>query len=117
MKFLLATLAIAAAPLAAADQHRPPVPTDPAVPVPAMKYDSAFAGYRAYRGQSILPWRDVNDDVARAGGHAGIFRDHGTHAPAKPATPPTPGTAVKPDSTPSPEAAEKPAAQGHGSQQ
>lgn len=49
-----------------------PHPADPAAPVPAPKYESAFAGYRGYREQPLAPWRDVNDEVARAGGHIGI---------------------------------------------
>jgi len=49
-------------------------PADPAAPVPALQYESAFKGYRGFRDTPLAPWRDVNDEVARVGGHAGILR-------------------------------------------
>jgi hypothetical protein len=82
-------------------------PTNAGARVPAIKYESAFAGYTPYREEKLAPWRDVNDDVARAGGHIGIFRgagnaDHDGAAPgpAKPAPgqPPVQGASqVAPD--------------------
>ena len=48
--------------------------TDPAARVPAVSYRSAFEDYVSYREPAIAPWREVNDEVARAGGHAGILR-------------------------------------------
>lgn len=107
---------MALAPPLAAQHVLKPDPLDPAAAVPPVKYESAFTRYAPFREQSVAPWRDVNDEVARAGGHAGIFREHGTHAPAKSAKPPVPGAAVKPDSAPSPKAAGKPPAQGYDSQ-
>lgn len=107
--FSIAVLA-AVAPFAAA-QHEPrPEPANPAAPVPAFKYDSTFAGYRGFREEPLAPWRDVNDEVARAGGHIGIVGGaHGGHASGHPAvkpTPPQPQTApaakTKPQVTPSP---------------
>jgi hypothetical protein len=64
--------------------------TDPAARVPQATYRSAFETYVPYREQAIVPWRDVNDEVARVGGHAGIFRGAGHGAqghsmPEKPA--------------------------------
>jgi hypothetical protein len=53
------------------------LPTDPGVPVPAPDYSSAFSDYRAYREPEIADWRAVNDEVARIGGHIGIFRSGG----------------------------------------
>jgi len=54
----------------AAQQH----PADPGAKAPAVKYDSAFAGYRGYRDEKPAAWRALNDEVARIGGHVGMFR-------------------------------------------
>ena len=80
MKPYLAIAALAAlAPHAVAQQQAArPHPADPAAPAPAVKYESAFTGYRGFREEPLAPWRGVNDEVARAGGHAGIFG--GSHA-------------------------------------
>jgi hypothetical protein len=89
MNLYLAAAALAAFALPAAAQQ--PARSDPAsqaAPVPAFKYDSAFAGYRGFREEPLAPWRDANDEVARAGGHAGIFRSHGMQTPAAPAQKP-----------------------------
>lgn len=109
MKALIAIAACAAlAPLAAAQQQPQPNPADPAVRVPPVTYESAFAGYVSYREQDVAPWRDVNDEVARTGGHAGIFKAAGQsgHAPAKPPGK-SPETRQAPASSPAPKA-------GHG---
>jgi hypothetical protein len=53
--------------------------------VPASMYQSAFEGYQPYREQSIAGWREVNDEVGRVGGHAGMFGGTAA-APAKEAT-------------------------------
>ena len=53
---------------------------DPSAAVPPATYRSAFDSYVPYREQSVEPWRELNDDAARAGGHMGIFRGMG-HAP------------------------------------
>lgn len=41
---------------------------------PQAMYESAFEGYRAYRDQDMASWRDLNDEAARVGGHAGVLR-------------------------------------------
>jgi hypothetical protein len=89
-----AVLLYGVAPLAAA---APPLPAQPDAPVPAVKYQSALAGYVPFREEKLASWREVNDDVARTGGHSGIFRGaHGGHAAGKPAaTPPAAGPAQK----------------------
>lgn len=53
--------------------------------VPASMYQSAFQGYQPYREQSIAGWREVNDEVGRVGGHAGLLGGTAA-APAKEAT-------------------------------
>jgi hypothetical protein len=84
--FALAILA-AFAPHAPAQQPAAkPHPADPAAPVPAMKYESSFTGYRSFREEPLAPWRGVNDEVARAGGHIGIVGGaHAGHGAPKPA--------------------------------
>ena len=79
-----------ASPAAAQLKSVRPDPADPAAPVPPVKHESPFAGYAPYREQDVAPWRDVNDEVARAGGHAGIFRGDGGQATGKPAAKPAP---------------------------
>jgi hypothetical protein len=66
-----------------------PNPAQPDAPVPTAQYESVFAGYVSYREEKLVPWREVNDAVARAGGHIGILR-----GAAKPAAT-TPGRAVQ----------------------
>ncbi len=46
----------------------------PEVRVPPVHYRSAFEDYRPYREQKIAPWREVNDEVARVGGHSGVLK-------------------------------------------
>jgi len=87
---VIAVLA-ALAPHAAARQPAPPHPADATAPAPAAQHESAFAGYRAFRAEPIAPWREVNDEVARAGGHIGIMRGasgHGGAGAGKPAAAP-----------------------------
>lgn len=76
-----------------------PNPTDVNARAPAIKYESAFAGYAPYREEKPAPWRDVNDEVARVGGHIGIFRGagHGAGAPGpvKPALGEPAGSSIR----------------------
>lgn len=44
---------------------------DPAVRVPAPVYRSAFEDYRPFAEQAPAPWRELNDEVRRLGGHGG----------------------------------------------
>ena len=95
MKLFLAVAVLAAlAGPAAAQQQARPDPTNPKAPVPALKYDPAFSGYRPFREEPLARWRDTNDEVARAGGHAGIFRESDQpQDAAKPAPKPEPAPA------------------------
>lgn len=97
MKQFLAFVALAASvPLAAAQQASGKKPADPAAPVPQVKYESAFTGYTSYREQELAAWREVNDEVARIGGHVKMFggAGHAGHGSAKPVTKPAPGEAA-----------------------
>jgi hypothetical protein len=67
-----ATLALAAP---AGAQSRPR-PDDPAVKTPPPASASAFAGYRPFREEEMAPWREVNDEVGRLGGHSGHMTGH-----------------------------------------
>lgn len=70
-----------------------------AEPPAAPQYRSAYTDYQPYRDEPMLPWRAVNEEVARVGGHAGIFggahAGHGT-APAQPAPAAKPTAPAKP---------------------
>jgi hypothetical protein len=94
MKPTIAFVVLAAlAPYAAAQQPAvAPHPADPAAPAPAVKYESAFSGYRGFREEPLVPWRGVNDEVARVGGHLGIVggAGHGASKPAPKAQPKPP---------------------------
>ena len=75
MKRAIVLLLMACAGGAAFAQSEAKVPAaQPDVPVPAVKYRSAFEDYRPYREQEIATWREVNDEVARIGGHAGVLK-------------------------------------------
>jgi hypothetical protein len=89
----IATVLLALAPSAPA-QHQPAAAADatrPAAAAPRAGYRSAFEDYVPWREQPLASWREVNDEVARAGGHLGVFRGMahapGAHpAPARPAS-------------------------------
>ena len=69
-------------PLAATPQQRTAglTPNDSAAAVLTVKYESALAGYLPFRDEKLAPWRDVNDEAARVGGHLGIFGGAAGHA-------------------------------------
>jgi len=92
MKTLFAIAVLAAvAPFATAQQRPPPEPANPTAPVLTFKYESTFSGYRGFREEPLAPWRDVNDEVARAGGHIGIVGGaQGGHVSGDPAVKPAP---------------------------
>jgi hypothetical protein len=58
----------------AAQQAAASNPADPSVAVPPPSYESAFSGYVRQREEKLAPWREVNEEVARVGGHIGILR-------------------------------------------
>jgi len=70
-----------------------------AEPPAASQYRSTYTDYQPYREEPLLPWRAVNDEVARIGGHIGIFGGaHAGHgaAPAQPAPAAKPTAPAKP---------------------
>ena len=71
MLFALSALAVGAAD--AQGESRP----DPAAPqsaAPPLKYESAFDGFRPFQEQDVASWREVNEEVARVGGHMGVLK-------------------------------------------
>lgn len=79
-------------PAAAQQQAAAAHPADPRALVPPPQYSSAFNSYRPFRDEKPGPWREINDEVARVGGHLGIFRSSAPAAQgATPATNPHAG--------------------------
>jgi hypothetical protein len=76
-------------------------PADPKAAVPPVRYESAFARYRANAEAEVGAWRDTNDNVGRIGG----WRIYGREAIEEPKAdkPPAAGSrsegdaAAKPD--------------------
>lgn len=92
MKLFIALVVLAAlAPRAAAQQRAEPQAANPAAPAPAAKYESGFSGYRGHREEPLAVWREVNDEVARAGGHIGILRGARSEAEGSGNPAPQPG--------------------------
>lgn len=75
----VATAGAGAAPGAAAQEARPD-PADPQTKVRPLVYRSAFEDFRRFAQTEVAPWREVNEEAARAGAH-------GSHA-APPASGP-----------------------------
>lgn len=102
MSSLLAAMLFAAAlvPLSGfAAQSTPATnPASPDAPVRPTTYESVFTGYRAYSDEKLQSWREVNDEVGRIGGQAGIFggAGHAGHGGAKPVTNTPPPAAAAP---------------------
>ena len=74
-KLLLYGLAASVAGCAAAPEQVRPEPADPRAAVPATSYRSAFEGYSAFREQEPADWRQLNEEVGKAGGHVGILKE------------------------------------------
>jgi hypothetical protein len=89
LKFAILCCACAAfwLPPAAAQQQVAVHPADPRALVPPPQYASAFNGYRPYGNEKPGPWREINDEVARIGGHAGMFRTPAAQGAAPAANP------------------------------
>lgn len=100
---LLFAAAMAPLPVLAAQPSPASNPVSPDVPVRQSTYESAFAGYQSYKDEKPASWREVNDEVGRIGGQAGIFggAGHAGHGSAKPSTN-SPPAASKPQQAPQP---------------
>ena len=101
--FAVTAVAMPAAP--AQQQAGRPVSTDPEAIVPPTRYESAFGDYVPYSEPKIAPWRDINDEAARIGGHAGAMGQSGVPGETRESIPVTAPAA--PSST-------RPAMPGHG---
>lgn len=100
-KFAALLYCVAAlAPLVATAQQRTTglSPTDSSAVVPAVKYESAFTGYVPFRDEKLAPWREVNDEAARIGGHIGIVGGAAGHARQGATKPPVQAPAHTPNS-------------------
>ncbi len=104
-KYFLIVAAAAMMPVASAQQAGRPLPSDPAATVPPAGYESAFSGYVPNNEQAIASWRNVNDEAARIGGHAGSLRQSGVDGSKSRAESASPSTAPSPA---------RPAMPGHG---
>ena len=76
-------MACAQASFAADVAIPPPQATPQAVP----GYVSSLADYKAWREPALTPWRRLNDEVAKLGGHMGHMRAAPTPGAADPAKP------------------------------
>ena len=70
------TAVVLSLPLSAAAQQPPTIPIARDAQL-LLNYDSVFSQYRPYQDEAIAEWRAANDEVARVGGHIGIFRGAG----------------------------------------
>lgn len=67
-------------------------PRDPKAKAPPVEFRSAFEGYRPYAEPDLRDWRQSNEEVGAAGGHAGHRPGQGPGSqtskpqPGKPAT-------------------------------
>ena len=80
----------------------PQQPTDSRLAVPAVQYESAFSDFAPFRDEKLAPWRDVNEEAARVGGHIGIIGGAGGHAghgAAKPTVKPSASAPLVPPPT------------------
>ncbi len=53
-------------------------PLDPQAKVPPVEFRSALEGYRPFVEQERRDWREANEEVGAAGGHAGHRPGQGT---------------------------------------
>jgi hypothetical protein len=106
---LFFALIVSAAGAAAEPADKPAGPADASVRVPAIKYESAFAGYRPLHTEALIPWKAANDEVGRIGGWRVYAREAREPDPAAAAALP----ANAPDSKSSPDAAPRQAPGDH----
>ena len=66
-------------------------PLDPQAKAPPVEFRSAFDGYRPFVEQERRDWREANEEVGAAGGHAGHRPGQGAGAVEKPQGEPSHG--------------------------
>lgn len=71
-KLIVVALALVGSIAAHAQTDGRPDPTEPNAAVPPAQYRSAFTDYRAHKEPEVANWRDLNEAVGAAGGHAGL---------------------------------------------
>ena len=79
--FRIVLVAAAAAASAAA----PGAQTEMSRSAEPLQYQSAFEDYRPFKDEPVASWREMNREVARVGGHAGVLK---SDAPATKSAPP-----------------------------
>ena len=62
---VLLFLALACPAASGAEPVRRLDPADPRAAVPALQYQSAFAGYRSYHEPKLGAWRELNEAVGK----------------------------------------------------
>ena len=81
-----------AAGAAAAQEARRPDPADSKAKAPPTEYRSAFTDYKPFAEQEPSGWREANEEVGAAGGHAGHRPGQGPAAQRSKPQPETPAT-------------------------
>jgi hypothetical protein len=82
-RLLFAAPALLVAGTAAAQGADRPNPLDAKALSPAVEYRSAFEGYRPFaETDKLRDWRQANEEVREAGGHAGHKPGQGAGQPA-----------------------------------
>ena len=79
----LSALGLATSPALAQTSQAQPAATQSTVPV--LIYRSAFTRYKPFADQSVLSWREVNDEVGRIGGWRVYAREAQQPAAIEPA--------------------------------
>ena len=83
MPRLFVVPALLFAGVAAAQGDGRPNPLDPAAKAPAVRYRSAFEGYKPFAEQELSDWRRANAEVQKASkpaaGKPGAHPGHGAH--------------------------------------
>lgn len=84
MKHVLVALMVSAVGAQAAAQSVPArqdQAANAAAKVPVEQHRSAFEGYRSYKDEEAVRWREANDEVGRLGGHVGHVKKGTTTQP------------------------------------
>ena len=97
--------------IAIAQSSARPDPADPKLGGALVRYESAFAGYRAFTDEKVVSWRATNDLVQKLGGWQAFARDKVPDIP--PITAPAEDAAAKSAPTPPGDPPKKPGSGAH----